>query len=437
MLCLGWAGTGGAGALRLEERKIAVRDLKVGMYVCRLDRDWAGTPFALQGLPIDSQDEIDALGRYCEHVYIDIELGLAPPDAPLLGLLPRDRQHGHRDQRMVREEYDDRSVRKLQNKITYGNTIAFDEELPRAKEVQYKVAEFASRILDDVREGRSISVDDVHVAIKPMVDSVLRNMDAFMWIESLRKNDGYDYSHALNCSALAAAFGRHLGFPEDVLLDLASGGLLLDVGKLRVPAALLACTGPLDADEMVQVRRHVEHGLSVLAGGGGLPASISDMIRTHHERIDGHGYPAGLAEDQIPLLGKIAAVIDAYDAMTSKRVYRNAISRHDALQELYRNRNKLYAAEIVEQFMQCLGVYPTGSLVELSNGCAAIVMAQNPARRLFPRVMVLTSPDKQLETHFVALDLMRLSEQDKAKGIRIVQTLEPGAHGLDPTELYL
>lgn len=420
--------------LRLEERKIAVRDLTVGMYVCRLDRDWTGTPFMLQGVPIESQADIDALGQYCEHVYIDIELGLAPPGESLLGLLPRDHRPAPREDRVDR---DDPGIRKLRNKATYRNTMAFDDELPRAREVQEQIAEFASRILDDVREGRPIRVDDVHGAIKPLVDSVLRNMDAFLWVESLRKRDGYDYSHALNCSALAAAFGRHLGFPEDILLDLASGGLLLDVGKLRVPPALLACAGPLDAGETAQVRRHVEHGLAVLAGGGFLPLSVGDMIRTHHERIDGKGYPAGLAGDQIPLLGRIAAVIDAYDAMTSDRVYRKAVSRHDALQELYRNRNSHYAAEIVEQFMQCLGVYPTGSLVELSNGCAAIVMAQNPARRLFPRVMVLTTPDKRLETHFLTLDLMRLSEQGRAGDIRIRHALEPGAYGLDPTELYL
>ncbi len=175
----------------------------------------------------------------------------------------------------------------------------------------------------------------------------------------------------------------------------------------------------------------------MLAGGGILPASVSDMIRTHHEQVDGHGYPARMADDQIPLLGRIAAVIDAYDAMTSNRAYRGAMSKHEALQELYRNRGKRYAAEIVEQFMQCLGVYPTGSLVELSNGCAAIVMAQNPARRLAPRVMVLTTPDKTLEANFRTIDLMMQPKLDDGSNITIMRTLETGAYGLDPTELYL
>ena len=115
--------------------------------------------------------------------------------------------------------------------------------MPRAREAQQRAAEFTSKILDDVRDGRPISADDVRSAVEPMVHSILRNMDAFMWIESLRKRDAYDYNHALNCSALAAAFGRHVGFPEDILTDLASGGLLLDVGKLRVDEAAACESG--------------------------------------------------------------------------------------------------------------------------------------------------------------------------------------------------
>lgn len=420
-------------AVRLEERKVAIGDLLVGMYVCRLDRDWAGTPFPLQGVLIRSDDDIAALAGYSSHVYIDIELGLPPRDerpfAEFAALNATIRRPA--------VERDERQLRKLLYSVSHANTTTFAEELPKARLAQTRVAEFASRVLDDVRDGKPVAIAEVQEAVTPMVNSVLRNMDAYMWIETLRKRDAYEYSHALNCSALAAAFGRHIGLPDDVLLDLASGGLLLDIGKLRVPPELLARKGALDTSELAQVRRHVEHGLDVLETDGRLPATIRDMIATHHERIDGQGYPARLSDEAIPLLGRIAAVIDSYDAMTSERVHRRAMSRHDALQELYRNRNKLYAAEIVEQFMQCLGVYPTGSLVELSNGCVAIVMAQNPARRLSPRVMVLTTPEKRLQARFEMLDLVLQTEKGPSAGVRIINTLEPGTHGLDPTELYL
>ena len=408
--------------MRLEERKIAVRDLIVGMYVCRLDREWKGTPFPLQGLHIDGQEGIDALAGYCEYVYIDIELGLAPRDAPLLTL--ERRQH----------RFTASTLEGLPRRQVYRDIETFAEEVPRARQAQQRIAALAGRILEDVRSGRSLSIDEIQATIEPMVRSVIRNMDAFLWIESMRKRDAYDYSHALNCSALAAAFGRHLGFPEDVLLDLATGGLLLDVGKAKVPGDMLQRAGPLQADEVAQMQCHVEHALALFEEGAIVSVNIHDMIRTHHERNDGSGYPDRLAGKQIPLLGRIAAVIDSYDAMTSKRVHRDAISRQDALQEIYRQRDSLYAAEIVEQFMQCLGIYPTGSLVELSDGRVAVIMAQNPARRLFPRIMVLTAPDKQVDTDFRFLDLMR---QPDGSNVRISRVLEPGAYGLDPTKLYL
>jgi HD-GYP domain-containing protein (c-di-GMP phosphodiesterase class II) len=186
----------------------------------------------------------------------------------------------------------------------------------------------------------------------------------------------------------------------------------------------------------MQVRRHVELGLQAVDNSDPLPLQVQDMIRTHHEREDGSGYPNGLAGSHIPLLGRIAAVIDSYDAMTSHRSHRKAIAKHAALQELYRTRGTLYSAEIVEQFMQCLSVYPTGSLVELSNGQVAVVMAQNAARRLWPRVMLLTTPDKRLAAQFQVLDLM-VQAGDKAGHLRIANTLEIGAYGLDPAELYL
>lgn len=409
--------------MKLEERKVAVGDLMIGMYVCRLDRDWADTPFPLQGLLIRSRDDIDAIAQYAEFVYIDIELGLGPRDARV-GVLPRARQH------------DGIPITDLQRLVSYDNTALFDDELPRAREAHGKAAEFAGKILDDVREGRPISADDVRHTVEPMVQSILRNADAFFWLESLRKRGTYDYNHALNCSALSAAFGRHIGFPEEILTDLASGGLLMDIGKLRVSEEIIGRKGPLAASEVTEVRRHVELGMQILDEGSALPSHARDMLRAHHERYDGSGYPDGLAGAQIPLLGRIAAVIDSFDAMTSDRSYRKGISKHAGLQELYRARDTLYAAEIVEQFMQCLSVYPTGSLVELNNGQVALVMAQNPARRLSPRVMLLTSPDKQLESYFRPLDLTS-SPQDGSAPLRIVQTLEPGAYGLDPAELYL
>lgn len=402
----------------LEVQKIAVADLEIGMYVCRLDRDWIGTPYPLQGVWIREQDDIDQLAHLCRDVFIDVERGRAPSRGPQRGVL------------------DARRAERTRGTAAYTDTSTIDAELPLAREAQSRIAAFAGEMLDRVRSGLPISHERVREAVAPMVASILRNADAYLWLETLRERGGYDNGHALNCSALMAVFGRHMGFPPEVLSDMASAGLLLDVGKLRVDPALLARPGPLGAEEMAEARRHVAYGVAIVEADPGVPHEVREAVAGHHERHDGSGYPRGLAGDDIPLLARIAGLVDAYDAMTSDRAYRNGIARHEALQELYRLRGTWFPAELVEQFLQCMGVYPTGSLVELSSGEVAVVMGQNLARRLRPKIMLLTDADKALLPGFRAMDLMMQAENDDAS-VDIVGILAPGAHGLDPVQLFL
>ena len=417
-----------------SERRLAVAELKAGMYVCRLDRPWEGTPFLLQGVLIESDDDIRTLAGLCAHVYVDVERGLAPVGVSLLSLgpaAPRVVVPG----RPARRSYGNDENAALQGSAAYPERVDFEQELPQAREAHAQAAAFAERVLDDVREGRAIAVHDVRGAIEPMVRSLVRNPDAFLWLDALRARGAYEYQHALSCSALAAAFGRHVGLPQELLVDMASGALLLDVGKLRLDPALLASTDPYDDAGRRQMQSHVDHGLAVVDAGGAVPEHVRDMIRTHHEWVDGNGYPRRLDGDGIPLLGRVAAVVDAYDAMTSDRPHQAAVAQHVALQALYKGRGSQFSAEIVEQFMQCMSVYPIGALVELSSGEVAIVTAQNTARRLQPRVMVLTGPDKQLLEQFHSLDLMVRANSDDP--VRIASALAPGAHGLDPVDLFL
>ena len=401
--------------MELEERQVHVDHLQMDMYVYRLDRPWLGLPFPLEGFLIQTPKQIEVLRQHCDHVFVDVQRS----QTPIRAYMAHPRQH--EQQRTV---------------VKHVDTATVHEELPRAREAHAQASRLAAKILNDVRAGQKVSVEDVRNAVEPVVKSVLRNADAYFWVTALRKRDAYEYSHAIHCSLLAAAFGRHMGFTEDVLLNLATGGLLMDIGKTEVDEVLLAKPEPLTADETEAVRKHVENSLRIIEEAGIHNADVREMVLTHHERHDGSGYPDRLMRNQIPLFGRMAGLIDSYDAMTSTRVFRKAASAHHALQQLYRHGDQLFQREVVEQLMQCLSVYPTGSLVELSSGEVAIVMAQNHARRLRPRVMLLMTSDKLLRENFVELDLMA---QDDGDGPRreIVSTLEPGAYGLDPTELYL
>lgn len=415
--------------MQIEERQVQVHELRIGMFVSRLDRPWTETPFPLQGFLILNTAQIERIAEYCESVWIDVEKsGPAEPVSALQTLSP-----------------DANPVLAMKMRegswlgaVEYPRQATVEEELPLATAAFQNVSERATEILDTLRSGGNVSREQISAAVEPVVASLVRNPDAFFWLETLRKRDDYAYAHAINCCALAAAFGRYLGFPEMVLHDLATGGMLLDIGMTRVPADLLQRAGPLGAEEMRRVREHVEEGLKLYDDSGFGNEDVRTMLRTHHERFDASGYPTGVPIRHIPLLGRIAGIVDSFDAMTSVRPFRPALSRAAALQVLYRERGHLYQPELVEQFLQCLGVYPVGTLVELSTGEVGIVMAQNPTRRLRPKLMLLTSADKRLRDNFLSLDLltMRYGEVEDSD-VHIVRSLDPGAYGLEPTELYL
>lgn len=402
----------------LEERQMLVGLLEKGMYVSRLDRDWVGTPFPFQGFEITSDEDIELLSAYCTSVFIDVQKSLINARPSLrVGSAPRN-------------VFPPRGPE-------YHNTVDIKEEIPRAREVHANLRALAERIADDVRSGRRLEPGVVREAIEPMVESLLRNSDALFWLMALMKRDDYMYSHAVNCSALAAAFGRHLALPREVLVELATGGFLLDAGMASLPSDVVQHGGKLDTEAMKLMRGHVQRSMEVLDQAGVTGKWARELVAAHHERHDGSGYPDGLAGDRVPLAGRMGGIVDTYDALRSDRPHRNGESRHGALQALYRARDRMFQAEVVEQFLQCLGVYPTGSLVELNTGEVGVVMAQNQVRRLRPRLMLLLDTEKKPYEPYRDVDLMQHGVDLADGGVKIAQALEPGAYGLRPEELFL
>ena len=401
----------------IHEVRVDSIDLRLGMYVCRLDRPWEGTPFPLQGLQLLVDEDLRAIRELCKYVYIDMR---------------RQVEVDARLQLLGRRSSPDT---RFSAGIRYTNSVSIEDELPRAHKALKTSAELVDRIYVDIASGRELSADTVEQAVRPLVSSVLRNPDAFLYVESLRKHDSYSYSHAINCSALAAVLGRHMGFAEDTIVSVASGGLLMDIGKTQLSESLLQYPGSLSAGQVELVRSHVASGLSLLGVAGIADTDVLDIVSTHHERYDGSGYPYGISGNGIPIVGRMLGVIDAYDAMASARPYRPAISRHHAMQQIYAARSRMFQSELVEQFLVCLGVYPTGSLVELNSGEVAIVMMQNKVRRLRPRVLVLTTAGKQQLKHFHVLDLM--DQDDATKTVEIKRSIAPGDFGIDVGEQFL
>ncbi len=402
----------------LKVVKISAQDLEVGMYVSRLDRPWLETPFLLQGLILQSDDEIQRLQKYCQHVYIDTLRSVNRPLSARPGVLDRPRKP-------LQELFKNRVLKKRKDTHNWG------QEYPHAQEAVQGLSAGIEQMFDNVVKGGALDIIKVKKSVDPMIDSIIRNPDACIWLARIKQEDQYTYQHSLGASIWAVALGRQLGLPRADLRSLAIGGLLFDLGKLGVDKELLRCERPLTDDEMQQLRDHVTIGVEMIKNSGLMNKDVIDMVAYHHERHDGAGYPTKLKGDDIPVFARIAAIVDCYDAITSHRSYARAISPSEAIKMLYQLKDVDFQAELVEEFIQAVGIYPAGTLVELSSGEVAVVVAEYRTRRLRPRVMVLLDSEKQPLPDIRTVDLLNVTQTDEGEPLDIVNSLESDAYGLD------
>ncbi|MEM9301887.1 MAG: HD-GYP domain-containing protein [Pseudomonadota bacterium] len=410
--------------MSLTEVKIRARALRLGMFVCRLDRPWLETPFPIQGFMVRAPEQVEQVRRFCEFVFVDITRGEAP-----------DRGHIVHDDGVRPDPVSVAEIDQLRH-TTYDERTDIREEFSAASKTYEHLNEQISEVLTDLRHGKKLDLERLAEGVNAMIDSILRCPDAFACLTDLKRKDVYSYRHSLGTSVWAATLGRHLGMERPAMQKLALGGLLLDVGKTRIPQELLNDEDRLSEDAIMIMRTHVQHSVDILSETSAADDQVIEMVATHHERWDGGGYPSGLREREIPLFGRIAGIVDTYDALTSERRYAEALSPHSAVNLLYEWRGVDYQNELVEQFIQAVGIFPTGTLVELSTGEVGVVISLNGIRRLQPRIMVLLDAEKQPLAEFFEVDLM---ERAKAgdRSISIRRGLPPSAYGIDPEDFYL
>jgi len=320
---------------------------------------------------------------------------------------------------------------------TYVDAVSVEQEVPRAREAVVRASDLLEKLVSDIRLGQSFEVDRIEEIVVDMVESIVRNPDALMWVARLREQDITAYGHGLQVSVYLTAFGRHLGFPKAHLAVLAQVGLLLDVGKIRLPRELLEKQGRLTPEEFEAVKAHVQHGLEILGESRNINPEVIEGIAQHHERMNGSGYPAALMGDEIGVLGRMAGIVDCFAALTNHRPYASAVSSYEALRSISGWGGDYFHEPLVQQFVSSVGVFPVGSLIELSTGEVAVVVAHNKVRRLKPRVLVVTSPDKTPVAHPAMIDLLYDPKMGGAEGVFIKRGLASGAYGLDLRDYYV
>ncbi len=399
------------------KKKIDVRELKLGMYISELDCPWLETPFLFQGFEIRSEQEIEDIKRYCEYVFID--------DA-----------QGHDPQETSSRKLELEMLRKTAlpaGKPIYQDQLSLEQELGSAQETYSASKLLIKTILNDVRLGKSLDLAGAKQAVGRMAESVIRNPDALICLTQLKDKNEYTALHCLRVCILALTFGRHLGLEENELNRLGIGALLHDIGKMKVPNDILNKPDRLEEKEQLIMKKHVIFGAKILQGMN-VPRVAVEIALSHHERYDGKGYIYGLAGKEITTYGAITSIVDCYDAITSDRVYRQGISSHQALQQMYPQRKKNFDAALIEQFIQCMGIYPIGSLVELNTGQVGVVITINRIRYLRPKLVLVLDRDKVRYGATKTVDLMRQMRDEEGRLWEIKNVLAPQTYGINPVD---
>jgi len=379
-----------------QRYQIPVSGLKIGMFVCELDRPWLETPFILQGFKIRTLDDIEEISKHCEWVWVEqTEDSWQPADER--GQLNAPLKRGN----------------------PYPNTVPRKQEMLHASTAHDAARALTRSFMDDVRLGRAIDIREVKTTVSECVKSILRNPDALMWMAKLRDKDSYTSEHSLNVGLLAITFGRFLGACEEDLNKLGFAGMLHDIGKMRTPLEILNKDSALNEQEFRIMKSHPQDGRDILLAHKNMYHGAVDVAYGHHEALDGSGYPRGIKASGITDFTRIVTLCDVYDAITSDRVYRRGASSLNALRII---------PKLAQEFIECIGLYPAGSVVELHSGEIGLVISTNHRHRHLPKVLIVRDTEKQpTQERVIALEKMAAD----AQSARLIKSVLPnGSHGV-------
>ncbi len=297
-------------------------------------------------------------------------------------------------------------------------------------------ADALTKVFDSLRKGLMGDINAVQEAVSPLIEGVFRNQEAVAALLRLKESGDYRYHHGISMAVWAAIIGRHLGLHRDELEKLAVGCAMCDVGMTQLPTELLDQAENLTEQQLKIVRAHPIMGAEMVAKSKDVDFEILAIIENHHERMDGSGYPRGIEGAAIPLLARIAGLVDTYDAMITARPYASARTSHEATQELLDCKGTLFQEALVEQFVQAIGLFPTGTMVELNTGEVAIVVTQNDTRRLKPEIVIVLDGEKERMSSLRVVDLA--NQSIAAEGERwIARELLPGTYGISSEEYFI
>lgn len=379
-------------------KQIRTDQLKPGMFIHDLNCGWLDHPFVSNTFKVRDQATVDKIIELgIREVYIDTVKGANVWEARTQGEVNADL---------------DRRLQEIAEKAPEKPIVAeLKNESARARRLHGEANKIVRHMMDDVRLGQQIQVDRVEPLVENMVDSIFRNQDALLPLARLKNHDDYTFEHSVSVCALLVAFGRGMKLPRETIKDMAMGGLLHDVGKARIPDSILNKPAKLTDDEFAKMQSHVTQSIILLKQTEGVSDIAMRVAAEHHERFDGTGYPGRLKAEGISLYGQMASIVDVYDAISSERIYHRGMPPTQALKKLLEWSSHHFDPQLVQAFIRAIGIYPTGTLVQLDSKRIGVVVEQNEEKLLEPVVKVFYHAGQQ---HYIPPEIVDLSKvQDR------------------------
>lgn len=359
--------------------------LQWGHFVARMDRPWSGAPFSLKGVMVKHPKQMDWFRQHCEWVVIDLlrsENRYRPPSGriPAKPQQKNDEWHGY--------------LSDEQAPINMLRRGALDEEvISDSVEMHELLLNQAESLVANITLGGQVDSQQARKSVSGIAESLEKNIAAMVWLTRIKRADEYTAQHCVNVAILSMGLARALEWQRDQVELAGLAGMLHDLGKVELDNSILNKPGRLNCEEYEHVKQHARLGYRMLRKDGEVHPAVAQAVLEHHERPDGTGYPGGRDRSTLQPMSVLISVVDAYDAITSRRPYSKARSHHEALGILWKERNRQFDSTMVEALIQFLGWITPGTVVRLSTGQFAIVLRASHRHRLWPLVRLLEPAD--------------------------------------------
>jgi HD-GYP domain-containing protein (c-di-GMP phosphodiesterase class II) len=402
----------------LELVQTPVQNLMLGMYVSELDIPWLESPFLFQGFFIETEQDLQILRETCQYVYVDAS--------------KQKKRKAHTKLDSKRLDSTPSVFGKPQERLG-----SFESEIGKAENNYKETGVIVSSFMDKIATGEGIDTKLAKEAVSACVNSVLHSPDAFLWLTQLKHKDEYTAQHSLNVCVLSIVLGRQVGLTEQKLNQVGLCGMMHDMGKMLIPLEVLNKPGRLDEGELAIMQSHTTLGYELLTSSENMFYGAVETALTHHEHMNGKGYPRKINATGLSFYSNIVAIADMYDAITSDRVYKKGKTHHEATKTMLDVSGSHLDSRLVVKFIESLGAYPPGSFVELSNGCIALVVEENSRFKLWPKVLLILDKDKNsLEEIILDLSKVLPDSDDSEAMISIRAIINPEDYQISREKYY-